>query len=53
MLLASKRLLVDQSGATAIEYGLICAIISMVLIIVFNVGESLIASLERLIPALS
>ena len=52
MLLTFRRLLVDQSGATAIEYGLICALISMVLIIAFSVGESLIASLELLIPAL-
>ena len=49
---AFKHLLADQSGATAIEYGLICAIISMVLIIVFNVGQSLVTSLELLIPAL-
>ena len=40
MLPAFKRLLADQSGATAIEYGLICALIAMVLIIVFNVGRS-------------
>jgi Flp pilus assembly pilin Flp len=52
MLPAFKRLLADQSGATAIEYGLICALISMVLIIAFNVGESLIASLQLLVPAL-
>jgi len=27
-----KRFLTDQSGATAIEYGLICAVIAMVII---------------------
>jgi Flp pilus assembly pilin Flp len=48
-----KRLLADQSGATAIEYGLICAIISIVLLITFNIGNNLIAVLETLIPALS
>jgi Flp pilus assembly pilin Flp len=52
MLLTFKRLFADQSGATAIEYGLICALISIVLIIAFDVGESLIASLELLVPAL-
>ena len=52
MLLTFKRLLADQSGATAIEYGLICALISMVLIIAFNVGDSLIASLQLLVSAL-
>ncbi len=52
MLMSFRRLLADQSGATAIEYGLICALISIVLIIAFGVGESLIASLELLIPAL-
>jgi len=52
MLPAFKRLLADQSGATAIEYGLICALISIVLIIAFDVGASLVASLELLIPVL-
>ena len=52
MLPTFKRLLADQSGATAIEYGLICAMISMILIIAFNVGDSLIASLQLLVSAL-
>ena len=52
MLPAFRRLLADQSGATAIEYGLICALISIVLIIAFDIGDSLIASLQLLIPAL-
>jgi Flp pilus assembly pilin Flp len=52
MLPAFRRLLADQTGATAIEYGLICALISIVLIIAFDVGDSLIASLQLLIPAL-
>jgi pilus assembly protein Flp/PilA len=52
MLSTFKRLVADQSGATAIEYGLICALISMVLIIAFNVGDSLIASLQLLASAL-
>ena len=52
MLLTFKRLVADQSGATAIEYGLICAMISMILIIAFNVGDSLIASLQLLVSAL-
>ncbi|HZO46037.1 MAG TPA: Flp family type IVb pilin [Xanthobacteraceae bacterium] len=48
-----RRLIADQSGATAIEYGLICALIALALMIVFDVGKSLIAALETLIPALS
>jgi len=52
MLVTFKRLIADQSGATAIEYGLICALIAMVLIIVFNVGTSLATSLEQLLPVL-
>jgi Flp pilus assembly pilin Flp len=52
MLRTFKRLVADQSGATAIEYGLICAMISMILIIAFNVGDSLIASLQLLVSAL-
>jgi len=52
MLRTFRRLLVDQAGATAIEYGLICAIITLALMIVFNVGNSLIAALGTLIPAL-
>jgi Flp pilus assembly pilin Flp len=52
MLLTFKRLLADQSGATAIEYGLICVMISIILIIAFNVGDSLVASLQLLASAL-
>jgi Flp pilus assembly pilin Flp len=52
MLLVLKRFFADEAGANAIEYGLICALIAMVLIIVFNVGTSLATSLELLIPAL-
>jgi pilus assembly protein Flp/PilA len=52
MLTTFRRFLADEPGATAIEYGLICALIAMVLIIVFNVGTSLVTSLEQLLPAL-
>jgi Flp pilus assembly pilin Flp len=52
MLRKFRRLLADKAGATAIEYGLICAIIAIALMIVFNVGNSLIAVLGTLIPAL-
>ena len=52
MLRTFRRLLADQSGATAIEYGLICAIIAIALMIAFDVGNSLVAALETLIPAL-
>jgi Flp pilus assembly pilin Flp len=50
MLRTFRRLLADQSGATAIEYGLICAFIAIV--IAFDVGNSLVAALELLVPAL-
>jgi len=37
-----KNLLKDESGATAIEYGLIAALISVVIItVLINVGEEL------------
>jgi Flp pilus assembly pilin Flp len=52
MLRTFRRLLADQSGVTAVEYGLICALISIVLVIAFDIGNSLIAALETLIPAL-
>ena len=52
MLPTFRRFVADQSGATAIEYGLICALIAIVLVIVFDIGNSLIAALETLIPAL-
>jgi Flp pilus assembly pilin Flp len=52
MLRTFRRLLADQSGATAIEYGLICAFIAIVLVIVFDIGNSLVVALEGLVPAL-
>ena len=52
MLRTFRRLLADQSGATAIEYGLICAFIAIVLVIVFDIGNSLVLALETLVPAL-
>ena len=52
MVRTSRRLIADQSGATAIEYGLICAFIAIVLLIVFDVGNSLVAAFELLVPAL-
>ena len=53
MLRTFRRLFADQSGVTAIEYGLICALIAIVLVIAFDIGNSLILVLETLIPALS
>jgi pilus assembly protein Flp/PilA len=48
-----RRLLKDESGATAIEYGLICAAIAVaILTILQNLGTSLVALLERLVDAL-
>jgi pilus assembly protein Flp/PilA len=52
MLHAFKRFTLDESGATAIEYGLICAGIAAALIAVINsLGENLITLLTRLLDA--
>jgi pilus assembly protein Flp/PilA len=43
----------DDSGATAIEYGLIAACISVAIIAILqSLGTSLVASLEKLLVAL-
>jgi pilus assembly protein Flp/PilA len=48
-----KRFVADESGATAIEYGLICAGIAAVILGVINdLGASLIAKLTQLLNAL-
>jgi len=42
MSLIAKRFLTDESGATAIEYALICALIAVVLVTVLgNLGYAL------------
>jgi pilus assembly protein Flp/PilA len=52
MLLTSKRLLADESGATAIEYGLICAGIAVALLaIIASLGGDLVALLTTLLNA--
>jgi pilus assembly protein Flp/PilA len=53
MLSQLKRFVADESGATAIEYGLICAGIAAVILGVINdLGASLIAKLTALLNAL-
>ena len=50
MILTLKRLLADQSGATAIEYGLICAGIGLVILLALNTtGQALVAMLQSLV----
>ena len=50
---ALTRLLKDESGATAIEYGLLCALISVaILAVISDLGASLLASLNKLVVAL-
>src|SRR3954468_15643511 len=50
MVQAFKRFLADESGATAIEYGLICAGIAVAIIaIIKGLGENLIAKLTTLL----
>ena len=52
MVQACKRFAADESGATAIEYGLICAGIAVALIAIINgLGENLIVLLSRLLTA--
>jgi pilus assembly protein Flp/PilA len=47
-----KRLLADESGATAIEYGLICAGIGLaILLILGTTGQALVAALTTLLNA--
>jgi pilus assembly protein Flp/PilA len=47
-----KRFLADESGATVIEYGLICALIALVILIALHTtGEQLVASLTTLLNA--
>jgi len=54
MLLTSKRLLADESGATAIEYGLICAAIGLAILAALNTtGTQLVAALTKLLNAFS
>jgi pilus assembly protein Flp/PilA len=49
---AFKRLAADESGATSVEYGLICAGIALALIAIVNsLGENLITMLTRLLDA--
>jgi pilus assembly protein Flp/PilA len=47
-----RRLLADQTGATAIEYSLIAALIALAILAVLNTtGEALVASLTTLLNA--
>ena len=47
------RFLKDESGATAIEYGLICAGLAVAIITVLqNLGASLVDLLSRLLTAI-
>ena len=44
----------DDSGATAVEYGLFAALITLaILTILQSLGTSLVASLQRLVVALN
>ncbi len=49
-----KKFLHDEDGATAIEYGLIAALIALAIIAAVGMtGERLITLFESLIPALT
>jgi pilus assembly protein Flp/PilA len=45
--LTIRRFSADESGTTAIEYGLICAMIAMVVIAIAGVGGGLTATYEK------
>jgi pilus assembly protein Flp/PilA len=48
-----RELLRDESGATAIEYGLIAALVSVVIIVVLTaLGESLTATFQSVADGL-
>lgn len=52
MIRTLKRLLRHESGATAIEYGLICSLIAVALItIIQSLGGDLVALLSKLLDA--
>ena len=54
MVVMLRRFLSDQSAATAVEYGLICAgIAALILRVISDLGASLIAALTRLLDALA
>jgi pilus assembly protein Flp/PilA len=47
-----RRLFIDSSGATAIEYGLICAGIGLAIFAALNItGTQLVAMLQSLLSA--
>jgi pilus assembly protein Flp/PilA len=49
-----RNFLCDESGATAIEYGLIAALIALAIIAaVGSTGQKLVALFQSLIPALT
>jgi Flp pilus assembly pilin Flp len=52
MLRTFRRLLADDAGATAIEYGLICAGIGLLILLALNTtGEAVVAMLQSLVDA--
>jgi len=50
MFVKFRRLIAENSGATAIEYGLICAGIAVaIMLVVQSLGTSLVAALQSLL----
>ena len=47
--LTIRRFLSDERGATAIEYGLICAMIAVVVLSIASVGGALTVTYDKLI----
>ena len=53
MLRTFQRFLRDDNGATAIEYGLICAGLALAIITILQgLGANLVALLQRLVNAI-
>jgi pilus assembly protein Flp/PilA len=49
----SRRFWADESGATAIEYGLICAMIAVVVIGITGVGGGLTTTYNKLVAIIT
>jgi pilus assembly protein Flp/PilA len=48
-----RRFLSEESGATAIEYGLICAMIAVVVVSIAGVGGGLTVTYNKLIAIIT
>jgi pilus assembly protein Flp/PilA len=48
-----RRFVADESGATAVEYGLLCALLAVAIsAVISDLGASLLGALNQLVVAL-